>query len=204
VKLKKKQSAIEMTLADLVELLPQVASAYLEVLQAPLSQREVKAGVVASFESEADDRHLALVRDVGNTFITPYDREDLFDLLENLDDIIDDFDLAAQTCAAIPLETVPEPLIRSAKEVQSMALLLSRAVHLIKEPEDLLQTLMEANRHYAAIRRQYVSFLGVALRDGASPIEALRGKIIADQIEGIAGEIESFGRSIGVMAIKET
>lgn len=101
MKLKKKQSAIEMTLADLVELLPQVASAYLEVLQAPLSQREVKAGVVAAFEGEADDQHLALVRDVGNTFITPYDREDLFDLLENLDDIVDDFDLATQTFAAI-------------------------------------------------------------------------------------------------------
>lgn len=204
MKLKKKQTAIEATLSDLVELLPQVSSAYLEVLQAPLSQREVKAGVVANFEKEADDRHLALVRDVGNTFITPYDREDLFNLLENLDDIIDDFDLAAQTCASVPLEIVPDPLVRSAKEIQSMALLVSRAVHLIKEPEDLLQTLMEANTHYAATRRLYVSFLGVALRDGASPIEALRGKVLADQIESIAGEIESFGRSLGVMAIKET
>jgi len=160
--------------------------------------------VVADFERDADDRHLALVREVGNTFITPYDREDLLELLENLDDIIDDFDLAAQTCTSVPLETVPDALVRSGEDIQAMAGLVSRAVHLIKAPEDLLQTLMEANTHYAAIRSRYVSFLGVALQDGASPLEALRGKVIADQIESIAGEMESFGRSLGVMAIKET
>lgn len=204
MKLKKKQSAIESTLGELASLVPACADALLAVLEAPAQERQAKAEVVSKIEAEADDRHLSLVRDVGNTFITPFDREDLFDLLEDLDDIIDDIDLTARTCAALPIQEMPSQILASGQEVAAMAKLMSQAVHLIKEPEDLLKTLVSANSHYAAIRQLYVAYLAEALADGQSAMEALRGKVIADQIELVAGEMESFGRALGVMAIKET
>ncbi len=204
MKLKKKQSAIEATLAELVALVPTCADALREVLEAPPEERQAKAEVVSKIEDEADDRHLALVRDVGNTFITPFDREDLFDLLEDLDDIIDDIDLTARTCAALPIRALPEQLLASGQEIAAMAKLVSEAVHLIKDPEELVKTLVAANGHYAQVRKLYVAYLAEALADDRSAMEALRGKVIADQMELIAGEMESFGRALGVMAIKET
>lgn len=204
MKLKKKQSAIEATLSELVALVPTCASALRDVLEAPPSERQAKADIVSQIEDEADDRHLALVRDVGNTFITPFDREDLFDLLEDLDDIIDDIDLTARTCAALPMQELPQQLLASGEEIAAMAEYVSKAVHLIKDPEELVKTLVSANGHYAKVRKLYVSYLGEALADDRSAMEALRGKVIADQMELIAGEMESFGRALGVMAIKET
>lgn len=204
MKLKKKLTAIESTLGDLAGLLPEAASGYVAVLQAPKSKRAAKAEKVSSLEAEADDRHLALVRDVGNTFITPYDREDLFGLLEDLDDIIDDIDLASRTCAALPVDDLPQEVISSGQAIEQMATLMSRAVTLIKKPEDLLKTLVEANQQYAATRSNYVAYMARVLGDDDSAIEAIRGKLLVDQIETIAGEMESFGRSLGVMAIKET
>lgn len=204
MKLKKKQSAIESTLGELAGLVPSCADALVAVLEAPAQERQAKSEIVSEIEAEADDRHLALVRDVGNTFITPFDREDLFDLLEDLDDIIDDIDLTARTCAALPFAKMPQQILASGQEISAMAVLMSKAVHLIKEPEDLLKTLVAANGHYAAIRQLYVAYLAEALAEGQSALEALRGKVVADQIELIAGEMESFGRALGVMAIKET
>ncbi len=204
MKLKKKQSAIESTLGELAGLVPSCADALVAVLEAPAQERQAKSEIVSEIEAEADDRHLALVRDVGNTFITPFDREDLFDLLEDLDDIIDDIDLTARTCAALPFAEMPQQILASGQEISAMAVLMSKAVHLIKEPEDLLKTLVAANGHYAAIRQLYVAYLAEALAEGQSALEALRGKVVADQIELIAGEMESFGRALGVMAIKET
>lgn len=204
MKLKKKQAAIETTLSELVALVPTCAAALRDVLEAPPSERAAKADIVSQMENEADERHLALVRDVGNTFITPFDREDLFDLLENLDDIIDEIDLTARTCAAISIQKLPEQLLASGQEIAAMAEYLSKAVHLIKDPEELVKTLVAANGHYSQVRTLYVSYLAEALADDRSAMEALRGKVIADQMELIAGEMESFGRALGFMAIKET
>lgn len=200
----KKQSAIEATLSDLAEMLPEAATIYREITSAPPSRRPVSAAALARIEQEADERHLDLVRQVGSTFITPFDREDLFGLLESLDDIIDAYDLSGRTIVALPILELPGALVKSAEHLQAMALLLSKAVHLIKSPEDLVETLVEANAHYGAVRTNYISYLAVALTDSASPIESLRGKVIAEQMEAIGGEMESFGRALGVMAIKET
>jgi uncharacterized protein Yka (UPF0111/DUF47 family) len=204
MKLKKKLTAIETTLGELAALVPKAAEGYLAVLQAPKSERAAESEKVSALEAEADDRHLALVRDVGNTFITPYDREDLFGLLEDLDDIIDDIDLASRTCAALPVDALADEVINSGRDVHQMAELMSGAVSLIKDPEELVKTLVQANEHYASIRANYVAYLARLLSDESSAIEAVRGKLLVDQIETIAGEMESFGRSLGVMAIKET
>ena len=204
MKLKKKLTAIEKTLDELAALVPKAAEGYLAVLQAPKSERVAESEKVSALEAEADDRHLALVRDVGNTFITPYDREDLFGLLEDLDDIIDDIDLASRTCAALPVDALADEVINSGRDIHQMAELMSGAVSLIKDPEELVKTLVKANEHYASIRANYVAYLARLLSDESSAIEAVRGKLLVDQIETIAGEMESFGRSLGVMAIKET
>jgi len=204
MKLKKKLTAIETTLGELAALVPKAAEGYLAVLQAPKSERVAESEKVSALEAEADDRHLALVRDVGNTFITPYDREDLFGLLEDLDDIIDDIDLASRTCAALPVDGLADEVINSGRDIHQMAELMSGAVSLIKDPEELVKTLVQANQHYASIRSNYVAYLARLLSDESSAIEAVRGKLLVDQIETIAGEMESFGRSLGVMAIKET
>lgn len=200
----KKQSAIEVTLSALAAMLPEAAALYCEITSGPPSRRPVSAAALARMEQEADEKHLDLVRQVGGTFITPYDREDLFGLLESLDDIIDAFDLSGRTIVALPIVDLPNALVKSASHLQEMALVLSNAVHLIKSPEELVDALVQVNSHYGTIRTNYISYLAVALTDSASPIESLRGKVVAEQIEAIGGEMESFGRALAVMAIKET
>jgi uncharacterized protein Yka (UPF0111/DUF47 family) len=200
----KKQSAIESTLQELADLLPEISQAFVEVAQAPADSREAKVLAVSQLEDQADSRHLELVKQVGSTFITPFDREDLFELLESLDDIIDEFDLCARVLAALPIDVVPAPLLKSVHELRAMAGLMSQAVHLIKDPDELVKTLVQANHHYAAVRFNYVAFLQVSFEGGVDSLNVLQAKILADHIEEIAGDMEVFGRALGVMAIKET
>jgi len=204
VKKAKKQSAIESTLQELADLLPVVSQAFVEAVQAPPGSREIAALAVSRLEDQADGKHLELVKQVGSTFITPFDREDLFELLENLDDIIDEFDLCARVVSSLPIEVIPEPLLKSTRDLKDMAVLMSQAVHMIKTPEELMKTLVQANRHYAAVRINYIAFLQVSFDGTIDPLNVLQGKIIAEHIEEIAGDMEEFGRALGVMAIKET
>ncbi len=44
---------------------------------------------VKSLEKKADQKRFELVQDLNKTFITPYDREDIFMLSKSLDDILD-------------------------------------------------------------------------------------------------------------------
>jgi uncharacterized protein Yka (UPF0111/DUF47 family) len=204
VKKAKKQTAIESTLQELADLLPVVSQAFVEVAEAPPDGREVAALVVSRLEDQADEKHLELVKQVGSTFITPFDREDLFELLENLDDIIDEFDFCARIFSALPIEIIPDPLLKSARELKEMAVLMSQAVHMIKNPDELMNTLVQANHHYAAVRINFVAFLQVSFDGTIDPLSVVQGKIIAEHIEEIAGDMEEFGRALGVMAIKET
>ncbi|NLJ30542.1 MAG: DUF47 family protein [Clostridiales bacterium] len=50
----------------------------------PRDAKEVKA-----LEEQADDKRFELVQDLNKTFITPYDREDIYMLSKSLDDILD-------------------------------------------------------------------------------------------------------------------
>ncbi len=200
----KKQSAIESTLQELADLLPEVSQAFVELANAPIDERESRVIPVSRIEDQADERHLELVKQVGSTFITPFDREDLFELLESLDDIIDEFDLTARVFAALTIDVIPSPLLKSTQDLREMAVLMSQAVHLIKDPEELVKTLVEANRHYASVRYNYVAFLQVSFASAIDPLSLIQAKILAEHIEEIAGDLEDFGRALGVMAIKET
>lgn len=49
------------------------------------------AGEVKSIEKEADQKRMELVQALDRTFITPFDREDIYMLSKSLDDILDYF-----------------------------------------------------------------------------------------------------------------
>lgn len=57
---------------------------------------EADAAKVKSLEKQADCKRFELVQDLNNTFITPYDREDIFTLSKALDDVLDYFKTAVK------------------------------------------------------------------------------------------------------------
>ena len=69
----------------------------------PADAEEVK-----SLEKQADKKRFELVQDLGYTFITPYDREDIYMLSKSLDDILDYYNTAVKEMEIYQIGHNPE------------------------------------------------------------------------------------------------
>lgn len=89
-KRKSRRDAISTMLSDLVVLLPGASRAFCDVVEADPESRRAALGRPAGDRA----RRRPALREVadedeGDTFITPFDREDLYRLLDTVDDVID-------------------------------------------------------------------------------------------------------------------
>ena len=202
--MKRKLTDIEKTILKLAELLPEAAEAFAELLKAPRGARITVATRLRDIEQQADDVHDHLVKKVGDTFITPYDREDIYLMLASLDDIFDRFDDTAKLLVAFDLDEFPNKLILAAAELEGMCEAAVKAVPLIKETRKMTEVRAEMKQHEHRLDDLYCSFVVEALSPEADPITSMRLMVAADTIEEVAAEVESFARALRVMAIKET
>jgi hypothetical protein len=76
-----------------LKLIHQQASLTLEGLEAlktfMLSSDPVASALLSSKEKEADEARRILIDELNKTFITPFDREDIFSLSRTIDDVLD-------------------------------------------------------------------------------------------------------------------
>jgi predicted phosphate transport protein (TIGR00153 family) len=61
----------------------------MEALKAYMAEDTSAAGRLTSIEKEADEARRILICELNKTFITPFDREDIFSLSRTIDDVLD-------------------------------------------------------------------------------------------------------------------
>jgi uncharacterized protein Yka (UPF0111/DUF47 family) len=107
----------------------------------PARQREIK-----DLEHAGDEITHELVSTLNRTFVTPFDREDIFALASGLDDVLDYIDEIAETMLLYGITEVSQ----SAKE---MAKLLSEAVEQLKSAVSKLESRHGALQHGIEVHR---------------------------------------------------
>ncbi len=71
------------------------------------SNREDVAERMRAAEHEADETTHAIVRRVNSTFVTPFDREDIYSLASGLDDVMDEMDEAVDLILLYEVQHLP-------------------------------------------------------------------------------------------------
>lgn len=204
IKIKSKPDAIGKMLGDDVEYLPAVATAFYTLVSAKPEARAELADKLHDLEEEADKSYLKVIRKVADTFITPYDREDLYEMIEAIDDVIDHLDHAAHLLVSFEMGKMPEEFVDSCKQLVGMCEQARDAVGLLKKPSKLEKVMFAINDHENALDKNYRKMLTDALQPGSDPIYAIKLRILAEELEQTATKVEKFSRTLAVAAIKET
>lgn len=184
--------------------LPDATMAFYSIVTANPAARPALATKLSKIEEEADERYVKLIRKVSTTFITPYDREDIYGMFEILDDVVDDLDHAGRLVIDFEMQELPPELAESAKELVKMSEQARDATEYIKKPNKMEKALFAINDHENHLDTAYRRMLRNALTPGSDPIHAMKLKILADSVEEAATKIESFARALSIAAIKET
>lgn len=160
--------------------------------------RFARAGAIKELEHKGDNFTHEIFTQLNQTFVTPFDREDIHALTNKLDDVLDLIDAAAGRIVNYRADTLHtgatelgDILVRATKEIKA-------AVSRLEKPNGILEHCIEINRlenEGDAIVRQAIGRLFDEEKD---PVELIKWKeilevleIAIDKCEDVANILES-------------
>lgn len=156
-------------------------------------------------EHEADETTHAIVRRVNQTFVTPFDREDIYRLASGLDDVMDMMDEIVDLVLLYEVKTLPPELSEQVSVIQQCSDLTAAAMPKLQSPASLEEFWIEINRLENAGDRLHRQLLGQLLVDDAADVpRMLRLKVITDELERAVDAFEELARTIESIALKES
>ncbi len=200
---KDKGEKVEKLLGKTVGFLPEIASVFADLVTADPADRPKFAQRLHELEAEADERYIKLVHRTADTFITPYDREDIYLMIESLDDVVDCLDQSGSLIVELPIDDLPESVVKASELLIDMSGYAAEAIDLIKKPKKLEETLLALGHAENELDVCYRATFKAGV-DSADPMYALKLLELAKEIEEAATSLEEFARALGVTAIKET
>jgi uncharacterized protein len=168
------------------------------------ARRGELADRLRDLEHTGDQSTHAIFRQLNSSFVTPFDREDIYSLASHLDDVMDFVEAAADLVVLTGLGTLPA-------EMSQQTALLQRAAETTAEAMPRLQTMkglpdywIEVNRIENEADKLYRRLLSRLYSGEFEALEVLRLKEVADQLEEAADAFEKVANVVESIAVKES
>jgi uncharacterized protein len=170
--------------------------------RAPLAAR-VKEAELAGDELT----HEILVK-IDTTFVTPFDREDIYRLASALDDVLDAIEEAADRIVLYRLGALPAGIADQVELLQRAAAVTAAAMPRLEKLADLQSYWIDANSLENEADTVYRALLGdlLAPPDPAPPADVLtvlKTKEIVETLEEAADAFETVANTVERIAVKE-
>ncbi|MDN5893505.1 MAG: DUF47 family protein [Nocardioides sp.] len=155
-------------------------------------------------EHAADETTHAIIRRVNSTFVTPFDREDIYDLASGLDDVMDDMDEAVDMILLYEVTQLPAGTSELVEVLQRCAELTSQAMPHLQAMKDLDDYWIEINRLENAGDKSYRRILAALFNGQYEPLEVIKLKDIVESLEGAIDAFETVANIVEQIAVKES
>ncbi|CUH94611.1 hypothetical protein P22_0677 [Propionispora sp. 2/2-37] len=163
-------------------------------------------GLIDSVEKEADNIVDKVTAKLQKTFITPFDREDIFTLTQKLDDVVDSikgiiermhlYNVGTTTTG---VQGLTELVVKSAKQIEKAVSYLDDVKKSHLKLEARCSRLMELE---AEGDRLYREEMGKLFRDCKDPIEIIKWKEILTNLEDVLDLSEDIADSLKKVVLK--
>jgi predicted phosphate transport protein (TIGR00153 family) len=175
-----------------------------EQIAAKLDDRPEIAARMRDAEHAGDDVTHEIFSTVNSTFVTPFDREDIYNLAGRLDDVLDHMDAAADLLVLYRPAEIPDELWNQVDVLARAAELTAGAMARLRTPQDLSDYWIEINRLENEADQVYRRLLATLFSGMYEPMEVLKLKDIVDELEAAADAFEQVAHTVQTIAAKET
>jgi predicted phosphate transport protein (TIGR00153 family) len=155
-------------------------------------------------EHAADETTHRLFRKVNSTFVTPFDREDIYALGSGLDDVMDMMDEAVDLILLYEVKELPPELSTQAEILQRCAELTAVAMPKLSAPGSLEEFWIEINRLENAGDKNHRRTLAKLFSGEYETIEVLKLKDIVESLEEAIDAFEKVANIVEQIAVKES
>ena len=177
----------------LVEMLGEKGGDYAEQL------KRIKA-----IEHECDELTHSISTKLNTSFITPFDREDIYMLSGALDDVVDLIDDSARAMVMYDVRESTGHARQFADIIQRMAVELHEIVSMLGKPSGITQRLVELHRLENEGDDTYHKAIAELFRNTSDPLTVIKWKDIYEKLEATIDRCENVANIIESMIIKHT
>ncbi len=172
-----------------------------------LSDHSDRASIVERMREEehlADEATHDIIKRVNSTFVTPFDREDIYNLASNLDDVMDFMEEAVDLILLYEVGHLPEELSEQAEVLRRCAELTAEAMPRLQTMKGLDEYWIEINRLENAGDKTYRRILAKLFSGQYEALEVLKLKDVVDSLESAIDAFEKVANTIEQIAVKES
>lgn len=191
-------------LAELAQILVTGANLLSELLGAEPSERKEVAQRIYDAEHEADEKTHEIMRRLNQTFVTPFDRDDIYILASSLDDCMDDMEEAADLIVLYKLDGMPSRIADQVAILVRCAELTAEAMPRLRSMSELPEYWVEVNRLENQADKNYRKLLAKLFDQVEDPIELMKLKEVVDVLERAADSFEKVANTVETIAVKES
>jgi predicted phosphate transport protein (TIGR00153 family) len=170
----------------------------------PDTDRSALAKRMRDTEHQGDEFTHAIVRRVNTTFVTPFDREDIYRLAAGLDDIMDFMEEAVDLVTLYEIEKLPGELAKQVEVIQRAADLTAEAMPRLRTMRDLEDYWIEINRLENEGDKSYRRILAKLFSGKYDALTVLKLKDVVDSLENAVDGFETVANIVEQIAVKES
>ena len=175
-----------------------------ELVNAPAENRKELAKRIGAIETEADDLLGKIIRRIDDMFVTPYDRGDLQDLANSLDDAMDALEEATDLAILHKVQKFPELTVDLLDAVRRLAELTATSMPRLKNLKDLEHYFSEADRIEDEGDRIHRRITAHLFSGNFDAMEVLRIEGVINLFEDSLDEMARVARFIRTISLKES
>lgn len=163
---------------------------------------EARVKQLKALEHKGDDLTHAVLIKLNQTFITPFDREDIHQLASKLDDILDYMYAAGERLVMYKIHTAPPAAAELANVVVRQADQLAKAVSMLEKHDNVLEICVEINRLENEADLIARTALGNLFDQEKDPITLIKVKELIEFLEHATDKAEDAANVLESVVLK--
>jgi len=175
-----------------------------QMLGADRATRKEIGKLISDAEHEADNATHSIMRRLNQTFVTPFDRDDIYNLASSLDDCIDYMDEAADLIVLYKVDELPARVSEQVQVLQRAAELTAEAMPRLRSMDSLSEYWVEVNRLENQADKSHRKLLAQMFDEISDPILLMKLKEIVEKLEDAADAFEKVANTVETIALKES
>ncbi len=177
------------------------SKAMLELLE-NFSNVPVQVEVIKGLEHKGDNITHAVMKRLDQSFITPFDREDIHELCSQIDDVLDLIDAAASRLVTYRVESIRPGVVDLAKVLHQATGEVVAAVKVLEKHNHILDHCIEVNRLENEGDRLSRALIAQLFDEEKDPVQIIKWKEIIEVLETAIDNCEDVANVIESVTLK--
>ncbi len=175
-----------------------------ELLGSAKEDRPAISERMKAAEHASDEITHGIMKEVNSSFITPFDREDIYRLASSLDDVMDAMDAAVDLVVLYNIDELPSGLADQVEVLERAAEITAAAMPRLRAMRNLAEYWIEINRLENQGDQVYRRMLAKLFGGEYDALTVLKLKEVVDQLEAAADAFENVANTVESIAVKES